>query len=114
MTAPLVSPGAIVRSGLCIGCGACAAGEPQARMEWDRFGQLKPTGPAAWMDTPTEAFSATCPFSPRAEDEDSIAARAFPDAPMLDDRIGRHVSAHVGAAVEAPFRERGSSGGMVS
>ena len=33
---------------------------------------------------------------------------------MLDDRIGRHVSAHVGAAVEAPFRERGSSGGMVS
>lgn len=114
MTPPLVSPDAIVRSGLCIGCGACAAGEPQARMEWDRFGQLKPTGPAAWMNTPTKAFSATCPFSPRAENEDSIAARAFPDAPLLDDRIGRHVSAHVGAAVEAPFRERGSSGGMVS
>lgn len=111
---PLVSPGEIVRSGLCIGCGVCVAGESEAGMAWDRFGQLKPDGPADWMETQTEGFSATCPFSPAAEDEDSIAARHFADAPLSDPRIGRHVSCHVGAAVEPPFRERGSSGGMVS
>lgn len=101
-----LSAGEIVRSDLCIGCGACA---PAAGMGWDDFGQLKPL-----HDTPpSESFAALCPFSPAAADEDQIAAARFPDAPR-DPRIGHHVATFVGAVAEPPFRERGSSGGMVS
>ena len=42
----------------------------------------------------------------------AIAAARFPDAPLLDGRLGRHISCYVGAAAESPFRERGSSGGF--
>lgn len=110
MTQPL-SPAQIVRSGLCIGCGTCASGA-DAAMAWDDYGQLKPSGPATHRRS--EGFAALCPFSPSAANEDTIAAARFPDAPLLDARLGRHVSCYVGAAAEPPFRERGSSGGMVS
>ena len=43
-----VSPADMIGAGLCIGCGACASASA-GTMDWDRFGQLKPTGPAAWM-----------------------------------------------------------------
>jgi len=104
----------MVRSGLCIGCGACAAAEPSAVMRWDAYGQLRPQGPAAWMRGRTAGFSRACPFSPAAEDEDSIAARRFPGAAVHDPFLGRFEEAFVGHAVEPGFREQGSSGGMVS
>ncbi|HEY0086738.1 MAG TPA: Coenzyme F420 hydrogenase/dehydrogenase, beta subunit C-terminal domain [Allosphingosinicella sp.] len=109
-----VSPRDIVRSGLCIGCGSCASAEPQAEMQWDAYGQLKPAGPADWYNKPSEAFSRTCPFSPAAADEDAIAIGRYPDAPHADRAIGRFEEAYVGHAAEPGFRERGSSGGMVS
>ncbi len=116
MSARPVSPGDMLRSGLCIGCGACAAGQAErgVAMGWDDFGQLKPDGPSDWRDTPDAGFSALCPFSPAAANEDRIAAARFPDAPAADDRIGRHGGSYVGAAAQAPFRAQGSSGGMVS
>lgn len=109
----IVSPADIVRSGLCIGCGSCAAAEPRARMAWDKFGQLKPTGPRDWYEQRSADFSSQCPFGPAAVDEDVIAAERFPAAPVTDARIGRFQQAHVGAAKD-PFRADGSSGGMVS
>jgi coenzyme F420-reducing hydrogenase beta subunit len=109
---PLTSPGEIVRSGLCIGCGSCAAGT--ARMMWDRDGFLKPDGPSEWSETPSESFSRQCPFSRSAEDEDRISARRFPAAPSTDSRIGRFEAAYVGHAIEDPFRRNGSSGGLTS
>ena len=110
MTQPL-GPAQIVWSGLCIGCGACASGA-DATMTWDGYGQLKPAGPATLQRS--EAFAKLCPFSPGAANEDAIAAARFPDAPHRDARLGRHTSCHVGAVAEPPFRERGSSGGMVT
>jgi coenzyme F420-reducing hydrogenase beta subunit len=83
-------------------------------MEWDSYGQLKPTGPADWYRTKSEAFSRICPFSPAATNEDAIAADCFPAAPESDRCIGRFENAYVGHAAEPGFRERGSSGGMVS
>lgn len=108
-----VSPGDIVRSGLCIGCGGCVAAEPRASMVWDRYGQLKPQGPSDWYDRRTEAFSSQCPFAPAAADEDAIAQERFAAAPHTDPAIGRFEQAYVGAAKD-PFRAQGSSGGMVS
>jgi coenzyme F420-reducing hydrogenase beta subunit len=113
---PVLSPRQVVRSGLCIGCGGCVAQapDPAAAMGFDAYGQLKPTGPAAWRDAASARLARTCPFSPHAADEDALAAASFPDAAFRDPRIGRFETAYVGHAAEADFRATGSSGGLVS
>lgn len=35
-----LSPRAVIRAGLCVGCGSCASAEPKASMTWDRRGFL--------------------------------------------------------------------------
>lgn len=111
-----VSPRDMVTSGLCTGCGACVAqaGQGVAELRWGGDGQLKPSGAEPWYRARTEAFSRTCPFSPTARNEDQIAEARFPLAPRNDRFIGRYEAAFVGHAAETGFRERGSSGGMVS
>ncbi|MDP1027724.1 Coenzyme F420 hydrogenase/dehydrogenase, beta subunit C-terminal domain [Sphingomonas sp. KR1UV-12] len=104
------TPAAIVGSGLCIGCGSCGA-DAGRDMAWDRNGLRAPVGA---LDMAGEAFARTCPFSPQARDEDAIAAARFPTAPVVDPRIGRFESAHVGHVAEGDFRSGGSSGGLVS
>jgi coenzyme F420-reducing hydrogenase beta subunit len=110
----LVSPAEIVRSGLCIGCGSCAAGQTAATMRWDKHGFLKPEGPRDWLEAPSETFGRQCPFSPAADNEDAIAAERFAAAPNADARVGRFEAAYVGHAVEQPFRPQGSSGGLTN
>ena len=105
----LVSPGEIVRSGLCVGCGSCASA-----MRWDRDGFLKPDRASTLAEAPSERFSDQCPFSPAAANEDEIAAERFPAAHAADPRIGRFEAAYVGHAIEDPFRSNGSSGGLTS
>src|SRR5690554_3917061 len=111
-----ISPRQVIRAGMCIGCGACVAGlAPEtARMELDGYGQYKPAGPRGFTDSPTPALAQLCPFSPNARDEDQLAAARFAHAPHEDDRLGWFDTAYVGAVVEAPYRDTGSSGGMVS
>jgi coenzyme F420-reducing hydrogenase beta subunit len=109
----LVSPGEIVRSGLCIGCGSCAA-SAGSRMAWDRDGFLKPQRSSDPDTAFSERFSRQCPFSPGAETEDQIAAERFAEPRSVDDRIGRFEVAYVGHALEDPFRRDGSSGGLTS
>ena len=109
----LVTPDEIVRSGLCVGCGSCAASSGAA-MTWDRNGFMKPNGDGAWANRPSEQFSHQCPFSPAAANEDQIALARFPDAAAVDRRIGRFEAAYVGHAIEEPFRRNGSSGGLTS
>lgn len=92
----LVSPAEIVRSGLCIGCGSCAARATGIAMRWDKDGFLKPAGPRARLEERSETFSHLCPFSPSADDEDAIAAERFAGAPNADARIGRFEAAYVG------------------
>ncbi|QIK80081.1 coenzyme F420 hydrogenase [Sphingomonas piscis] len=82
-------------------------------MDWDRFGQLKPRGPADWYAARTEAFSRQCPFGTLATNEDELAADRFATAAVRDPRIGSFEQAYVGAAKD-PYRAEGSSGGMVS
>lgn len=109
-----VSPKVIVSSGLCIGCGSCAAQVADARIDWDEEGQLKPVGRRDWYAAPGEAFSRTCPFSPAGDNEDEIARRRFPLATRSSPWTGLFERAYVGHAADGGFRERGSSGGMVS
>lgn len=112
----LYSPKDIVSSGLCIGCGSCVAqsGVPSAKMKFDSFGELKPQGPSSWYKKRTEAFSKTCPFSPKAKNETQLATSLFSAASQTDNCIGRFQAAYVGHVEEEDFRMQGSSGGMVT
>jgi coenzyme F420-reducing hydrogenase beta subunit len=112
------SPKDIVSSGLCIGCGSCAA---QAQltgtdtgMKLDAYGLYKPSGPSAWYRKPSERFSKTCPFSPTAEKEDALSVENFPVTLQQSDTVGRFQAAFVGHVLEDDFRTQGSSGGMVT
>ncbi len=113
---PKLAPRDLLRSGLCVGCGSCAAqpGAHGRRMAWDRDGQLKPAGPRPSITRPDAQLARICPSSPWAADEDELAEALFPGAPHIDPLVGRYRSAFVGAAAEGRFREQGSSGGMVS
>jgi coenzyme F420-reducing hydrogenase beta subunit len=111
----LLSPHAVVRSGLCIGCGSCV-GQSDAtgpRMEMDRYGLVGPAGPTTWFSSGSARLARTCPFSPAARNEDELASDLYPDAPVHPP-VGRYTAAYVGYAADNGFRDRGSSGGMVS
>jgi coenzyme F420-reducing hydrogenase beta subunit len=112
----LLSPKDIVSSGLCIGCGSCVAQSPSsnASMQWDKQGFLKPSGDATWYRKKSEAFTKTCPFSPKSKNEDFFAAQLFPDAKDRMATIGSFQKAYVGHVEEEDFRLQGSSGGMVT
>ena len=103
-------------SGPAFASAAAAARAPTRGPRWRGTGDgfLKPIGPADWYSQPSEVFSAQCPFSPAAANEDVIAAERFPDAPLAHGRLGRFEAAYVGYAAEPGFRANGSSGGMTS
>jgi coenzyme F420-reducing hydrogenase beta subunit len=109
----IFSPQQIVQSGLCIGCGVCVS-EGAGRMVFDRFGQYKPSGPRQWYRRPSHEFSAKCPFSPSAANEDEINAEIFPGADHGSKTLGNFLAAYVGHVTENGFREEASSGGMTS
>lgn len=117
MDRPL-APRDILRSDLCIGCGACVGmSQPgQADMTWDARGQLRPRprSDRGWDRHGSETFARTCPFSPQAANEDAIAETHFPAARHAHPLLGRFEQAYVGHAAEGDFRRWGSSGGMVS
>lgn len=111
-----VSPADVIRSGLCIGCGACVArsDEDDVHMDFDRFGQWKPHASDSWMRDRTTDFAHLCPFSPISENEDGLAKGLFPDAAKTDPHLGRLETTFVGHVAEGAFRASGSSGGMVT
>jgi coenzyme F420-reducing hydrogenase beta subunit len=108
-----LSPKDIVQSGMCIGCGSCAAQNGGA-MQWDEEGFWKPDKKVAWYGQKSEAFTRTCPFSPGAKNEDYLANTLYPAAPQRSSGLGRFETAYVGYVAEDGFRMQGSSGGMVS
>jgi coenzyme F420-reducing hydrogenase beta subunit/predicted ester cyclase len=111
----MISPEDIVRSGLCIGCGSCAAqAGAAAHLKLDRYGNYKPFGPPEWFAGRSASFARTCPFSPAAQDEDELARALFPDAEHHDPLIGRFQTAYVGYAAAETFRDDASSGGLTS
>ncbi|WBY02067.1 Coenzyme F420 hydrogenase/dehydrogenase, beta subunit C-terminal domain [Ramlibacter tataouinensis] len=114
--APRLAPRDVLRGGLCVGCGNCAAqpGAPGRRMAWDRDGQLKPAGRRADLARADAQLARLCPSSPWAANEDELARALYPQAAHVDPLVGRYESAFVGSVAEGHFRAQGSSGGMVS
>ena len=56
----------------------------------------------------------TCPFSPHADNEDTLSQSLFPDCSERHPNVGRYAAAFVGHVEEGAFRSSGSSGGLVS
>jgi coenzyme F420-reducing hydrogenase beta subunit len=112
----LYSPKEIVRSGLCIGCGSCVAmeGLNRAKMEFDKYGELKPSGERDWFHQSTHQFSQSCPFSPVAKNENELADVLYPLPGQKNEALGHFQTAYVGHVAEEDFRAMGSSGGMVT
>lgn len=112
----LFSPKEIVRSGLCIGCGSCVAQSrsPETKVHFNAYGFLNPKGPGDWYKGRSESFTQTCPFSPAATNEDSLATMLYPSAEQRTSGSGRFQAAYVGHVSEHDFRMQGSSGGLVS
>jgi len=110
-----LSPLKVVRSGLCIGCGSCAGqtDQTEAVIDFDKHGKLRPYGTDEWFKAPSETLERTCPFSPKARNEDELAQELFPQA-RKHNTAGRFTKAYVGHVAEEEFRRRGSSGGMTS
>jgi len=111
-----LSPRDLISSGLCIGCGNCVsqADSSVTHMQFDRYGNYKPIGAPKWLRQRSATLARTCPFSPLARSEDALALEQFPNAEHSDPLIGRFQSAYVGYVADEDFRERGSSGGMVT
>jgi coenzyme F420-reducing hydrogenase beta subunit len=110
------SPKDIVQSGLCIGCGSCVGQSelPDAHVEFDSYGLLKPIGPKHWYTEDSERFTRTCPFSPVSANESVLAAELYPSANESSAALGPFQSAYVGHVSEENLRMQGSSGGMVT
>lgn len=113
-TAALLSRQDMLDSGLCIGCGVCVHPRSETRMDFDRHGQMRPTGRSRWLRDPDPGFETLCPFSPFAANEDELATRHFQDSQDTHALLGRYETAYVGHADEGEYRATGSSGGLVT
>lgn len=108
----------VVNGGYCVGCGACVALRPdRLEMRLDDVGRFKPRLRETLVleESGTTADpQSVCPFAEGADNEDTIGAAAFPNAPHADSQIGRWEALYAGYAAESDFRSNGSSGGMTT
>ncbi len=104
----------IISGGYCIGCGACAAMDPdQICMEFDQYGMYQPQFNGELDAVAAGAILKVCPFSDEGPNEDELALNLFPET-MQNEQLGRYSALYAGYVAESEFREKGSSGGMVS
>lgn len=104
----------IVKSGLCSGCGACVALNPDGiNMKWSDDGFLVPQMTDSYAPRGEEKV---CPFNPHPEDsvrtEDELANEFQRDLTKSAPRIGRLVDTYVGYSKD--YRLTSSSGGLAT
>ena len=112
--ARLDSPRAVMRAGLCVGCGSCAsrADAGAVSMRMDRYGERKPVATGHRLSLADPVFARTCPSGNRAADEDALARHRFGTAPHFHPAVGRWREAYVGHATDSAVRSSASSGGL--
>lgn len=102
----------VVSGGYCIGCGACAAFDPNIRIKLDEYGRYQAKRESVTVPLNPVA-SKVCPFADGVPDENAIAKEVFPDLPF-DSQLGYQRATYAGWVEESDFRAMGSSGGMAS
>ncbi len=104
----------IVKSGLCSGCGACVALNPDGiKMKWSDDGFLVPQLTGNYAPRGEEKV---CPFNPHPDDsvrtEDELAMEFQGDLTKSAPRIGQLVDTYVGYSKD--YRLTSSSGGLAT
>lgn len=104
----------IVKSGLCTGCGACVALNPDGiKMKWSDDGFLVPQ---LTSDYSPRGEEKVCPFNPHPDDsvrtEDELSKEFQGDLAKSAPRIGRLVDTYVGYSKD--YRLTSSSGGLAT
>ena len=103
----------VVKRGYCIGCGACAAFDPNISIKLDEMGRY-----AANREDEnkaiTPAAARVCPFADGVLDENELARDVFGVSTQFETHVGHHVATYAGWVVESNFRASGSSGGLAS
>ena len=113
--------GKVIGEGYCIGCGICAAQEPNLfKMELNKYGEIQAYAENLEGDgsksTAYEAIKSadhTCPFSDNSPSEDAIASAAF-DSERLNhsSMIGYFGNCYAGRVVDEKLYQTSSSGGI--
>lgn len=100
----------VIAGNYCIGCGACAAMQPESiELQRPQNGLYRPEPrPGAALDMAERV----CPFTSAGEDEDTLGRELFGDAPHHSAYLGHYREIWAGHVVEEPYRAAGSSGGM--
>jgi coenzyme F420 hydrogenase subunit beta len=110
--------GVIVAAGVCSGCGVCAGICPRHNLSlaFNRYGEYTPVkGP---LDCPPQCDLClrACPFWNQADNEDTLAQRAFGAQPGIQHRpeTGYYLESFVGHSNVNGHRANGASGGLAT
>jgi len=105
----------VVNQDLCVGCGACLYGIPNAKMNWNKEGFLIPTAENP-KDLTEEKTVQACPFNPFPNDkvrtENELADIFLKEAPNSHPQVGKYFNTYAGYSEQ--FRLTSSSGGMAT
>lgn len=104
---------AIIRGGYCIGCGGCSAANPAIRMGFDLQKQYQADVSEA-NDANINRVLKICPFSDDGLHEDAIGKALFSADSNHDARLGYYRALYAGYVNQGDFRERGTSGGIIT
>ena len=104
----------IIENGCCIGCGACTAGlDGEIRIELDCFGRYHPI--FIDQNVETDRALSICPFSDVGPHEDELGDTLYQGQDAERSlKLGFYRSLFVGHVGESSFREKGTSGGVIS
>ncbi len=102
----------IVDGGYCIGCGACCVAAPGITVKRNEYGMYQAAISAVAESGLARALG-VCPFSDKGPNEDVLGGQLF-NGCAHDARIGYYRSLDIGHVAAGDFRERGTSGGMIS
>ncbi|KOR28843.1 hypothetical protein TI03_03810, partial [Achromatium sp. WMS1] len=102
----------IVNSGYCIGCGACSVAEPKSiKVNMNDYGQYEAKVISKNLDIKELNI---CPFSDNSINEDAISDNLFKNKIEKNQYIGYYHSLYAGYVQEDNYREKATSGGLIS
>lgn len=107
----------IVKSGYCIGCGACCSVRASGlEMGFDEYGQYQPNLSEAKPLPPAvhEEALKICPFSDAGPNEDEIGRDLYAKDNKHNAMLGYHSEMYIGHVRTKGFREIATSGGLIT
>lgn len=104
----------VVEHDYCVGCGVCASQTLKGTMTETAIGTYIPNLRQFTLEEIRNAEE-FCPFSKNSDAEDRLATEAFASQTLQYlDGLGYYHKTYAGYAIEAEFRNQGSSAGLVN